>query len=269
MGPQLPAPGHRPPGRGHPVRAPAVHEQTLAYYRLLEALRERFPALEIESCAGGGGRIDLGVMEHVQRVWTSDCNDAHDRHDINRGTMLLLPPELVGTHVGSHRDHTTLRELSMGFRAGTALWGHMGAELNLLTVPEAELRELASFIELHKRLRPLLHSGVLVHADLDEDDALRIQGVVAPDGSDALYEIAALAQPGSWSAAPRPLPGLDPTRRYRVRLERPAYEGLHYEAAWTRPGGVVLPGSYLQATGLALPYVHPDHLLLVRATADG
>ncbi|MFC2640864.1 MAG: alpha-galactosidase, partial [Propionibacterium acidifaciens] len=86
-------------------------------------------------------------------------------------------------------------ELDISFRAGTALWGHMGVEFDLLSAPESERRALAAFIALHKRLRPLLHSGVLVHADLDEDDSLRIQGVVAADGSDALYEIAALGQP--------------------------------------------------------------------------
>ncbi|WP_316669976.1 alpha-galactosidase [uncultured Propionibacterium sp.] len=261
------AAGHQATGPGARAGAPAVHEQTLAYYRLLDALHERFPELEIESCAGGGGRIDLGVMERVQRVWTSDCNDAHDRHDINRGTMLLLPPELVGTHVGSHRDHTTLRELDASFRAGTALWGHMGLELDLLSATEEDKRVLASHIALHKRLRPLLHSGTVVHADLDDEDRLRVQGAVSPDGSEALYEIAVLGQPLAWPTAPRPLPGLDPARTYRVGLAAPAYDGLRYEAAWTRPGGVVLPGSYLSATGLALPCIHPDHLLLVHAAA--
>lgn len=52
-----------------------------------------------------------------------------------------------------------------------------------------------------------------------------------------------------------------------MRLATPAYEGLNYPAAWTRPGGVRLPGSYLTTTGIALPVIHPDHMLLVRVTA--
>ena len=145
--------------------AAAVHDQTLAVYRLLDALHERFPALEIESCAGGGGRIDLGIMERTQRVWASDCIDAHDRQNIQRGTTLLLPPELVGTHVGSGRAHTTLRDLDLDFRAGTALWGHMGVEWDLTEADDATRERLASIIALHKELRGLLHSGVTVHAD--------------------------------------------------------------------------------------------------------
>ncbi len=257
------------PEAGTRYGAPAVHDQTLALYRLLDALHERFPDLEIESCCGGGGRIDLGIMERVQRVWTSDCNDAHDRADINRATMMLLPPELVGTHVGSGRDHTTLRNLDLSFRAGQALWGHMGVEWDLLSATEEDKSALAALIALHKELRSLLHTGEVVHADVDEDDAVRIQGVVAPDRGDSLYQLTALAQATTWPGAPRPLPGLDPERTYRVRLAVPAYEGLRYSADWIRPEGITLPGSYLTTTGLSLPVIHPDHLLLVRVTAVG
>lgn len=254
------------PTAGH-SGAGAVHDQTLALYRLLEALRERFPDLEIESCAGGGGRIDLGILERTQRVWASDCIDAHDRQDIQRGTTLLLPPELVGTHVGAGRAHTTLRELDLDFRAGTALWGHMGVEWDLTQADEAARARLADIIALHKELRPLLHSGDTVHADLVEDQALRIEGVVAQDGSEALFQIACLGQLPTWPTAPRPLPGLDPQRRYRVRLAAAAYPELRLRAPWMEGEGVVLPGSYLSATGLALPVLHPDHLILLRVSA--
>ena len=206
------------PTSGHHGGA-AVHDQTLALYRLLDALHERLPGLEVESCAGGGGRIDLGMMERTQRVWASDSIDAHDRQDIQRGTTLLLPPELVGTHVGAARAHTTLRHLDLGFRAGTALWGHMGVEWDLTAADKPTRERLAAVIALHKELRGLLHSGLTVHADLPDDDALRIEGVVAADGSQAVYEIACLGQLPAWPTAPRPLPGLAPRRRYRVELE--------------------------------------------------
>ena len=144
VSPQAWPAGHMAVGTGGGARhgAPAVHDQTLALYRLLDALHERFPDLDVESCAGGGGRIDMGIMERTQRVWVSDCNDAHDRADINRATMLLLPPELVGTHVGAGRDHTTLRGLDLSFRAGQALWGHMGVEWDLLSATEGDRRAL-------------------------------------------------------------------------------------------------------------------------------
>ena len=168
--------------------------------------------------------------------------------------------------MGAGRAHTTLRHLDLGFRAGTALWGHMGVEWDLTAADKPTRERLAAVIALHKELRGLLHSGLTVHADLPDDDALRIEGVVAADGSQAVYEIACLGQLPAWPTAPRPLPGLAPRRRYRVELAAPAYPDLGLLAGWMADG-VTLPGSYLSATGLALPVLHPDHLVLVRATA--
>ena len=100
--------------------------------RLMAELKDRHPGLEIESCAGGGGRIDLATAEVADRVWVSDCIDAHERHRLNAATGLLVPPELLGTHVGSGaRPHRPARWLDLDFRAGTALWGHLGIEWDL------------------------------------------------------------------------------------------------------------------------------------------
>ncbi|WP_067779903.1 alpha-galactosidase [Actinomyces vulturis] len=247
--------------------AAAVHDQTLALYRLLDALHERFPELEIESCAGGGGRIDLGIMERTQRVWASDCIDAHDRQNIYRGTSLLLAPEFIGTHVAAGRAHTTLRDLDVDFRAGTAIWGHMGVEWDLTKATATELDRLAATIALHKEHRDLLHSGVTVHADLPDDDDLRIEGVVSQDGSQALYEIACLGQLLAWPSAPRPLPGLDPERMYHIELATDPYPELRKAPTWMTSEGADLPGSWLSTVGIAMPMLHPDHLVLLKVTA--
>ena len=103
--------GHQPAGR------PGVHAQTRATYRLMAALKERHPGLEIESCSAGGARLDLGVLELTDRVWVSDCIDAHERHRLVRWTGLVLPPEVMGTHVGGSPDHTTGRRHTLDFRA--------------------------------------------------------------------------------------------------------------------------------------------------------
>ncbi|MDM4777904.1 alpha-galactosidase, partial [Micromonospora sp. b486] len=112
---------------GHAGR-PGVHAQTLAVYRLLDELRARHPGVEIESCSSGGARVDLEILRRTDRVWASDCNDALERLSIQRWTGLLLPPELVGTHIGPERSHTTHRVHDLSFRAVTALFGHHGIE---------------------------------------------------------------------------------------------------------------------------------------------
>ena len=108
-----------------------AHAQTLAAYRLLDELRERHPALEIESCSSGGSRVDLGILARTDRVWASDTNDALERQAIQRWTQLLLPPELVGSHVGPPRAHTTGRTHDLSFRVATALFGHFGIEWDI------------------------------------------------------------------------------------------------------------------------------------------
>ena len=71
---------------------PVVHEQTLAFYRLLRELKQAHPGLEIESCSSGGGRVDLGVLELTDRIWVSDNSDPHDRQSMMRWSAQLAPP---------------------------------------------------------------------------------------------------------------------------------------------------------------------------------
>jgi alpha-galactosidase len=180
--------------------APGVRRQTLQAYRMMDELRERHPGLEIESCASGGGRIDLGVLERTDRVWPSDCNDPHDRIDIQRWTGLLLPPELQGTHIGAEESHTTHRIAPLDFRAATAFWGNLGVELDLDVLDDGEFERVRAWVTAHAHLRGLLHSGTVVHADTDA--AVRLEGVVAADGREALYQFAVLDRPPGSTPTP-------------------------------------------------------------------
>ncbi|MDQ1655101.1 MAG: alpha-galactosidase, partial [Cryptosporangiaceae bacterium] len=119
------------------------HAQTLGAYRVLDELRARYPGLEIESCASGGGRADLGILARTDRIWTSDCNDALERQRIQRGFSLFLPPELMGAHIGGPRSHTTGRVHDLGFRAATALFGYLGIEWDLTAASPSERAAVA------------------------------------------------------------------------------------------------------------------------------
>src|SRR5262249_55510886 len=139
--------------------APAVHDQTVAFYDLLDRLRAAHPSVAWESCASGGGRIDLGVLERVQRIWTSDMTDALARQAIQRWTSLLVAPEYLGAHVSAPTSPISGRTLSLDFRAATALFGAFGIEWDLTEATDDDLDRLAEWIDRHKRLRPLLHGG--------------------------------------------------------------------------------------------------------------
>ncbi|MFJ9562466.1 alpha-galactosidase [Streptomyces fuscichromogenes] len=247
---------------------PVAHAQVVAVYRLMDALRERHPALEIESCAAGGGRVDLGILERTDRVWASDCNDPLERQAIQRWTGLLLPPELVGTHVGPRTSHTTERVGADPLRLATALFGHAGIEQDLTRCPPEELARLTAWTALHRELRPLLHGGRTVRADLADESTL-LHGVVAYDGSAALYCWARLATSPEGQYGRVRLPGLAPGAVYRVRVRTElGLPSFHQVAgpAWLAAAlddRLVLPGSVLMVAGLPLPNLNPGQALLL------
>jgi alpha-galactosidase len=249
---------------------PKVHAQTLAAYTMMDELRRRHPALEIESCSSGGGRVDLEVLRRTDRVWASDCIDPLERQRIQRWTGLVLPPEMVGSHVGAPTSHTTGRTHCLAFRAATALFGHFGIEWDLRDASAEELNELGRWVTLYKQERDLLHTGTTVRADYP-DDAYWAQGVVSRDRTRAIFTFVAL----DTSAAAQPgrirLPGLDPRLAYRVEPV-PLSDGALVRTRSGKPSWwldrPVISGVALEAIGLQGPMLYPEQALVFRLVAE-
>ena len=197
----------------------AVRETTLALYRLLGELKSRHPRLEIESCASGGARVDLGILEHTDRIWTSDCIDPIERLDNQENTNLLVPYELMGAHIGGPRSHSTGRKHDLGFMARTAIFGHFGIEWNIAGIDEKLCAELARWVDFHKENRDLFHGGDSVHAD-HPDPAIDIRGVVATDASRAVFAFTLREASLTYPAGRFTLPGLDPACQVPGAAER-------------------------------------------------
>ncbi|WP_377277790.1 alpha-galactosidase [Rhizobium sp. R86522] len=132
--------------------------QTRAVYALMDRIRAAHPNVEIESCASGGGRIDYGALKRTHRVWTSDCTDALERLEIQRGASVFVPPEILGSHISASPNHQTGRRHTLAFRALVAIAYHLGVELNPLELTDEERDELKVYIETYKRLRDLFHA---------------------------------------------------------------------------------------------------------------
>ncbi|GAA0957794.1 alpha-galactosidase [Kribbella koreensis] len=244
-----------------------IHEQTLGVYRLLDELKRRHPKVEIESCSSGGARVDLAILERTDRVWGSDSNDALERQKIQRYTQLLLPPELIGCHVGPPKAHTTGRTQSLAFRASTALFGHFGIEWDISLASPEEREELAGWVALHKALRPLLHTGRVVRADRGSDDFL-LHGVVAQDGSRGVFSAVQVAQSITSDLGRVRLPGLDKDRTYRVsKLATPGPQPRHSAPWWQDGGTVQLNGAALAAVGVQVPAQWPETAVLLEVQA--
>jgi alpha-galactosidase len=250
---------------GHGPR-PGVHAQTLATYRLLDELRARHPAVEIESCSSGGGRTDLEILARTDRVWASDTNDALERQTIQRWTALLLPLELIGAHVGPPRAHTTGRTQSLSFRVATALFGHFGIEWDIASASEEDRSALTAAVAFYKQSRALLHTGHLVRGD-HPDPSATVTGVVARDGSSAVYSYAQLTSTERTVPALMRLPGLDPTRRYAVAAVAPGGDPFTLQTSETGWTTTVLPGAVLTNVGIRPPVLGPEQAWLVTLTA--
>jgi len=260
---------------GHLGRA-AVHAQTAALYRLLDELRARHPYVEIESCSSGGARVDLGILARTDRVWASDTNDALERQTIQRWTQLLLPPELVGSHVGPPTAHTTGRTHSLAFRMGTALFGHFGVEWDIGSASPDERRDLAAAVAFYRRHRDLLHGGDVVRAD-HHDPAAALHGVVSGDRREAIFAYVQLASSATEAPGATRLPGLDPDLTYAVtpvRLSGSAAGADVHSIRVRAPGwladpatATAVPGAMLERVGLPMPVLQPESLLLMHVTA--
>ena len=250
----------------HEGRA-TVHRQTREVYRLIDRVRAANPGVEIESCSSGGARADLAVLDRTDRVWTSDCNDALDRQRIQRGFSYLLPPELMGAHIGPPKAHTTGRAHTLAFRAATAFFGHLGIEWNVLATTPDERNRLARIVELHKQFRPLLHTGRVVRYD-HGDPAAIAHAVIAQDQSEALVSFAQIATSDSLATGTVHITGLNSDQVYDVKLldiDDRAWGKAFRQPKWI-DSDLQLTGGQLGA-GLQMPILDPESAIIIHIKA--
>jgi alpha-galactosidase len=242
---------------------------TRAVYALIDELRARHPDVAIESCASGGARVDLGIARRVHRFWTSDTNDALDRQRIQRYSALLMPPELLGGHVGAPRAHITGRRHDLSFRLATALFGSAGIEWDVTAASDDDRAVLRDWVATVKRFRGLLTTGTTVRTDEPTDDRY-VHALVAPRADEALIALVTLATAAVAVPAPLRLPGLDPQRAYRIEpvaLGAPPHAVQDAPPAWLAAGGITVTGALLAELGLPVPLLGPEQALVLHAVA--
>jgi len=239
----------------------ATHYQTLALYNLLERVRVAHPTVEIESCSSGGARADFGILQHTDRIWTSDTNDAIDRLRIQKGFSFFFPPELMGAHIGPHECHITGRKISMATRAGVALFGDMGIEANLLEMGEEEKAELSAAVALHKKHRKLILGSELIRLDLHDYESGF--GIISPDRKEAMFSYALLDGHPNGSPGRFRFRALEIDAKYEVNIVWPIEPYYYSECILDVINGAVLSGDALMRVGMQLPIMLPESLLIM------
>ena len=201
-------------------------------YSLYEKLEEAFPEVLIEGCAGGGGRLDPGLLYYSPQIWVSDNTDAYDRLKIQYATSLAYPLSCLSNHISACPNHQTDRSFSMTFRQDVAFFGIFGYELNLVKDHSLDPQELRKQIAQYKQMEPAVLHGDLYHLASPFETNTPAVALAWQDTVWAgLYEILS-----DFKAEPAP----------SVLL--PMLEEGNWEV-----NGVTVPASILQNYGLRLP----------------
>lgn len=203
-----------PPGR----QGEFFHRYILGVYELYRRLTTRFPEVLFESCAGGGGRFDPGMLAFAPQAWTSDDTDAMERLAIQWGTSLVYPLSSMSAHVSAVPNHQVGRITPLATRAAVAFFGVFGYELDPTALSAGERAAIPGQIELYRRHRELFQRGRFVRlvSPFEGDRRRAAWMVVSDDGRRAIvgvYQILNRPAPGMERLRLR---GLDPAAIYRV-----------------------------------------------------
>ena len=133
------------------------HVQSL--YAIWTVLRAKFPHVEFETCAGGGARIDIGMLRFADQAWPSDNTDAFDRLLIQEGFSYAYHPRVMMCWVTDSPHGMNGRRLPLSFRFHSAMTGSLGIGGNLKHWTGEEIREAAEHIAVYKEIRPLVQDG--------------------------------------------------------------------------------------------------------------
>ncbi|SEO89742.1 alpha-galactosidase [Paenibacillus sp. OV219] len=131
----------------------------LGVYEIVTKLKERHPKVLFQSCSGGGGRVDLGIIQYFDQVWTSDNTDAYDRLRIQEGFSFAYCAKIMEAWVSDEVHPLNQRKLSLKYRFHSAMMGNLGIGDNLLKWSDTEKEEARELVELYKNIRPIVQHG--------------------------------------------------------------------------------------------------------------
>jgi alpha-galactosidase len=206
-------------------------------YEIIDRLRAKHPKLEIESCSGGGGRIDLGILQRVDEVWPSDNTEAFDRLRIQEGFTMAYAPKIMSAWV-TDVPNMNGRSTSLTYRFLTMMQGALGVGANLNKFTEQDTTVAGRMIALYKRIRPTVQAGDLYRLYSPRSGEFTANQYVAADGKQSVVFAFRHAQQYNNAAPTIRLHGLDEKALYKVE----ATDGKAPAGQWS--------GAYLMRVGI-------------------
>jgi alpha-galactosidase len=211
-------------------------------YAILDRLRAKHPKLEIESCSGGGSRVDLGIMRRTEEVWPSDNTDALDRLSLQDGFTHAYAPGVMMAWVTDAPN----RKTPLKFRFLVAMEGSLGIGANLNNFTPEDMATAKDLVAFYKTIRPTVQQGLqyrlIAPSRPGAPSERAATEYVSTDGTQAVV-FAYLHSQNFGDPYPLVrLEGLDPKATYRLHPLDPKQLGSQQEAS----------GSYWMSHGLQL-----------------
>jgi alpha-galactosidase len=232
------APGNTP---GH-VDIDAQKEIYVRYvqnlYAILAELRAKHPKLEIESCSGGGGRVDLGILRYTDEVWPSDNTDALDRLSVQDGFTHAYTPETMAAWVTDVPNFLDRRSVPLQFRFLVAMQGALGIGSNLTKFTADDMALATRLTSFYKGIRTTVQHGELYRLEAPEHNETSQVEYVAQDGSQAVVFAYLHSQQYGLPQPAVTLEGLDPRAMYSVT----ALDGSKYMGEAEVSGALLMGG---------------------------
>lgn len=218
--------------RQQPVLGDRQRELWVRYvegvYALWDDLRQRHPDVIWQSCSGGGGRADLGILRRADQIWVSDNTEAPARLAIQEGFSLIFPANVMEAWVTDSGD----RHVPLKFRFHVSMCGTLGIGGHLLKWTESERAEAARLIAQYKAVRDIIQLGDQYRLISPRMGGFSAVQYVAKDQMASVIFAFRTHLPTP-AILPRLYPnGLDPTARYRLEGSSETRSGL----GWMRVG---------------------------------
>lgn len=209
------------------------HKFILGTYKLIHALRRKYPQILFESCSAGGGRYDLGMFFYMPQAWGSDNSSSWDRTDIHCGTLTAYPQSTLGSHVTKDHFGTGYNKTaSIEDRFNVNCVGAFGYEFDINAFSKEELLLMANQIKFYKRHRKLLQFGeyYCINNVFDDKDIYSYI-VVSQDKTQAMFTL--IERNGHANVLPKryKLKGLAPDKTYKLTMRK--QENVEAEKTFT------------------------------------
>ncbi len=203
------------------------HRYILGLYELLERITTNFPDILFESCSGGGGRFDMGMLHYMPQVWTSDNTDPIDRLGIQYGTSFAYPVSAMGAHVSASPNHGNARVTPLKTRGVVAYFGTYGVELDINKMTDEEKKEIKRQIVEFKKHYDLIQYGehFRLQGPFDETKYYTVWEVAKEDGSEAIVASVRSRNEAGFVHEIVKLKGLNPDKYYKINDGEQLYLG--------------------------------------------